>query len=558
MQSAASGELWVDRYAPKRLEDMVANREAATRILNWLRGWRNRGAGGDGRNALMLCGPPGVGKTTAVRVAAQAAGFEVKELNASDQRNASSLARIADEYGRRPDGRVVKPLCFGSPGGSRGTAAFEAVTAINQVLVLEEADGLDGNADRGGVRCMTTLARNSSVPIIFTANLEATNPDLRPFVSVCGKDGVLKFAPFTNPQLASHLQRVVRIATGRMPDEKLTTYLVESCNGDARKLINAAQFILENNKSTGSAFATLASVARDVDDPSQVASSNIFVRARELFMIKGGKEHGLEIGLANAREDEYLTHSFVFGNYIGRPLTSDRGDKIKSSRRVAAISDTFSQGDAVERELRVNRLYHRVTEDLDLMLRTVVPARMCGFPIGLASGQPRELTELKFPSDVLAGNSRWLAAVRSEKLFHGVAALRTGMNGLDAETCSVLYQRLRLMLASGQDAMAYVNIIEPYGISPELWPRFTALALWSDAAKEKGLPADVEKRFVELCKRNWSKKESEHDSDNETQQPSTTATEEGAPAVTAIPGIAQQLRETSLSGMLVKRKRVEG
>ena len=39
----------------------------------------------------MISGPPGIGKTTSVRIIAKALGFKTYELNASDQRNKSII-----------------------------------------------------------------------------------------------------------------------------------------------------------------------------------------------------------------------------------------------------------------------------------------------------------------------------------------------------------------------------------------------------------------------------------------------------------------------------------
>lgn len=555
--------LWVDRFAPATLEDMAANRAEASKIIKWLKQWRLR-APGDKQGqpcALLLCGPPGVGKSTAVRIAARAADLQVRELNASDQRSAATLAALADEYTRRADGRAVRPLRFSGSGGDRyaTTPVAPSSGTVDQVLVMEEADGLDGNADRGGMKCMTALARAACVPLIFTANLEPSNPALRPLVSVCGSEGVLRFAPFKPEQLLEHLRRVVRLATGRMPGDELARHLIGTCMGDARRLINEAQFALEHRDSgkAGAPPPAGRKGADCADGSDYVPSSNVFTRGSELFLGKGDSRTRLEIGLSNAREEEYLTHAFVYGNYVGQRRTAAGADIGTASR----VADTFSVGDLVERELRVRRQYHRVTEELDLLLRTVHPAYMCGFPPGARpSGAQQRQPSLAFPSEVLAGNSRWLAAQRSEKLFHGVAALRTGFRGLDPDTCAVLYQRLRQMLASGQDALAFVNVMEPYGIRPDLWPRFTALALWRGAPADKRIPPAVEKRFVELCKKHWRLRDGDDAvrEESDDANASGAATEAGADEgqVVASLGIAARAREQSLAGLLVKRKRV--
>lgn len=45
----------------------------------------------------MLCGPPGLGKTTLAQVVARHAGYRVYEINASDDRSASVLRKRMTE-----------------------------------------------------------------------------------------------------------------------------------------------------------------------------------------------------------------------------------------------------------------------------------------------------------------------------------------------------------------------------------------------------------------------------------------------------------------------------
>jgi DNA polymerase III delta prime subunit len=47
--------------------------------------------------AMLIHGPPGVGKTTTVRLLARNLNFDVLELNASDTRNKEAIERMLGE-----------------------------------------------------------------------------------------------------------------------------------------------------------------------------------------------------------------------------------------------------------------------------------------------------------------------------------------------------------------------------------------------------------------------------------------------------------------------------
>lgn len=546
-------ELWVDAYAPRDVNEMVANRDATRKVINWLNTWNGLDVADARRRPLLLCGPPGVGKTTTIRIAANAAGYSVVELNASDKRSASALAALEDEFGVHPGGLTPKALTFGGRNKREGEAAAQPRT----LLVLEEADGLDGNADRGGVRTMTTLARSGSVPVIFTANLEASNPDLRPIVTACGgKDHVLRFAKFTEHQLVSHLNRVICLATKTLPDAIVVQRLSRAADGDARHAVNEAQMIYSHGGARGAIKAT--EPRKEDSEAVRAASDSIFERGRRLFMVEGTMEQRLQ----EAREDEYLTHSFVFGNYLGKPLTQLKmahfaKKPVVGLRHVHKISELFSLGDVFDRELRVKHQHDPSLEDIDLLLRTVSPALLCGLPLSRSQTNPvRPDRESSFPSEVLSGNSQWLAAVRTEHALHNASAGATRFAGLDSPTCALLYQRVRALVAAGQQHLAIANILVPYGIGPDLWDRFKRAALWSNGAGGR-IPEKLERELCSTLEGTWelltgeqggrrggaaAKREGDDEEEDEGNEPNAVDD-----------GVAQ----TSLAKILVKRKRTE-
>ena len=84
---------FVDKYAPQKISDLVGQqgqKSVVNKLIMWLRAWKpHRGA--EGKLSVLISGPPGVGKTTMVRLALRELNYESIELNASDARSARDL-----------------------------------------------------------------------------------------------------------------------------------------------------------------------------------------------------------------------------------------------------------------------------------------------------------------------------------------------------------------------------------------------------------------------------------------------------------------------------------
>jgi replication factor C subunit 1 len=95
--------LWADKYKPKGLNDLVGNAGQVKKLQTWLQYWEGRHVTkrtpmpkydrfeNPGAKAVLISGPPGIGKTSAAALIGKQLGFEVQEMNASDQRSKKLL-----------------------------------------------------------------------------------------------------------------------------------------------------------------------------------------------------------------------------------------------------------------------------------------------------------------------------------------------------------------------------------------------------------------------------------------------------------------------------------
>ena len=145
---------WTETYRPASLSELRGNNKARDAFRDWATSWD------DHRKGVIIHGSPGVGKTSAAHALAADMGWETVELNASDQRTADVIEQFA--------GRAAMNATL--TGSASGGGAAGANTASRQLVILDEADNIHGNYDRGGAAAITKLVKNSGQPIVLIAN----------------------------------------------------------------------------------------------------------------------------------------------------------------------------------------------------------------------------------------------------------------------------------------------------------------------------------------------------------------------------------------------------
>jgi replication factor C large subunit len=198
---------WAEKYRPRRLSDLVGNGPAVKAIFDWARSW------GPGKKPLLLYGKPGTGKTSAAHALARDMGWELVELNASDQRTKDAIQRVAGVAGV--------------------TASLSG--AGRKLIVFDEADNLHGTADRGGAREILEVIATSLQPVILIANdLYGIPPEIR-----------VKCEPvlFRAVQARSILPRLKFICAGESLacSDAALVRIAEEGGGDLRASINMLQ-----------------------------------------------------------------------------------------------------------------------------------------------------------------------------------------------------------------------------------------------------------------------------------------------------------------------------
>lgn len=211
--------LWVEKYRPKKIAEVIGNEEAKAAFVDWLKSKRRK------KKAVLLYGPPGTGKTALVNAASTEFGFTIIEMNASDTRTEKTIRKTA--------GPATSYVALDT---------FSAETKGN-LLFLDEVDGVFGREDRGGIGAIIKTVEESQIPVVMAAN----DPDmqrLRPLKKVCE---LIRFRPARLPLLIAMLKRICTMEHVEAEFEALER-IAQNSAGDVRSAINDLQSLAEEKR----------------------------------------------------------------------------------------------------------------------------------------------------------------------------------------------------------------------------------------------------------------------------------------------------------------------
>lgn len=206
---------WFLKYRPRSLEEVENQEDAKKELKEWIESWLK---GKPIVNAVLLYGPPGVGKTTLAEALAHDYKLELLEMNASDSRRLQDIKNIAE-----------KAATYGSLFGIRG-----------KLILLDEVDGINTREDVGAIQGILELIEKTKYPIIMTAN-DPWDPSLRDLRNKVKMIALNKLGKYPLRRILKKICQAERI---NCEDEALD-YIIESSEGDARYAINMLQGVGE-------------------------------------------------------------------------------------------------------------------------------------------------------------------------------------------------------------------------------------------------------------------------------------------------------------------------
>ena len=283
---------WVTKYRPRTLDEVIGHRQEIQGLRNWIQGWSSRV--GTGKRAVLITGPPGIGKTTVVHLLAQEAGYAVTEYNASNERTVGRL---------------------------RACLAFGLRRLRREVVVMDEVDGMD----RGGLPELVTWIEQTTVPVFCIANDRSKVASL---VRVCAE---MRFSRPMKSVIAAGVERVAK-AEGLAVTRAEIEGMCERNGNDVRAVLNALEFMA----------TAVGNAEMGTGDKDAVLRMDAFSITPRVF--SSSFTEGMELVFADDLVPLMIQEGYV---HAGREMDE-----------VASAADDLSRGDLYKRMVYQLSLIH--------------------------------------------------------------------------------------------------------------------------------------------------------------------------------------------------------
>jgi replication factor C small subunit len=318
-----NGLMWIEKYRPRTLDDVVNQREAVEGIRALLKTPATI-------PHLLFSGPPGTGKSTmALCISRQLMGDNfrrlVLELNASDERGIGVVRERIKGFSQ-----VIQTAPSGVQYG---------------LVILDECDEMTRDAQTALRRIMETSSRTCR--FILICNYQSGI--IEPIQSRCS---IFRFRQLEKKDAIAYL-KVICKAEHVVADQDVLERIFDLSVGDLRRAINSLQVVATSSKAGKVDLAQLSKVAPEdeVDGVRAMLLTAIqgnFVKARDLMYELLGKRgmSGREIirtanreivRLAELEPKKQVEAVRILGEYEFR-LSQGANEDIQLSAMLAQIS----------------------------------------------------------------------------------------------------------------------------------------------------------------------------------------------------------------------------
>eukprot|EP00347_Sterkiella_histriomuscorum_P014045 403362369 len=481
-------QLWTDKYAPQSFSDLVGNKSVIVNFREWLVDWEDvviRGQkkdiqpkGGWGRaayqdlpkinaRACLISGPPGIGKTSSVRIIAKELGYNLMEFNASDNRSKKSIENLLQNMTTCKSIDKYQQYNLMSKNKKEKT-----------LILMDEVDGVSAN-DRGGLGALILIIKKTLIPIVCVAN----DSKHRKLVSLLNHCYDLKFAKPSNEDMLKRIKFIAEKENLKIDRLDIYTQIFDMSGQDIRQVINMIQM----QKTTSNQITKIDMNAKQhqVQKDWQLML-NAFTASQKFLNRKEFHQMSFKDKVNLFFIDPDLMPMFIQENYL---TAFGQLSKPEDLMRLADVADYISMGDQINNQIRQHQDW-ALLPNLGIMSSVAVGNLCFGF-----------VPYAKFPEwfgkfSTTRKSTRLIREIRERCGHH----LYTVKKAIQFEHVTLIFELVIKLLQTGQspNILEAVSILIDLGLNVDMFKEHIVTVLPNQERADlfNQLPATVKSEFT--------------------------------------------------------------
>lgn len=347
--------MWVDEYKPKKLSEVVGQREAVEKIQRWFIKWKS------GSEPLLLFGPPGSGKTCTVEALAKENNFDLIEMNASDVRSSTQIEQVIGK-----------------------STMQQSLFKRGKIFLLDEIEGVYGREDFGGVKEVIEIIEKSPHRIILTSN----KPYDQKLRSLRSHVEMVEFKKVSVWDIEKRLKSIAEKEDISL-DKTASHVISKLSSGDLRAAINDFENVSHGRKEINMKEIEILGY-RERED-------NIFETIRNIFKSKSALAAKLAINNSDKDPDEIFWW-----------IENNVANEFEDPEEIANAFDALSKADIFKKRITSNQNWTLKSYMIDMMTAGVSVSKKDVY---------RKFTRYQYPANIMIlGRTKQLRAAKKEIL----------------------------------------------------------------------------------------------------------------------------------------------
>ncbi len=370
MNSNSNSNLWINKWKPNDVGDIVGNKQAVSKIDEWISKFDKHN-----NNAIIISGSHGIGKTLAVELLLKKYNYTSKVIYPDELKNFrnGNDTEFNDYYNY--DNSVFSKFKMKSKENSLENKKI--------AIVFDEIESISLSSEKKYVfNIFKTNAKSKSFPLIFISKTNHSKllNDLKKYCTE------IKFYSPSSYDLTKFIQKICKEEHIEVKDYSSLEKIIQFSQYDVRRLVNILQEYSYNYKSLNNDDVDKF-IEKSIDKDTSVG---LFEASLELL----NNENNFDKIYKLYEIDKVLIPLMVHENYYKKIISSKNKNSFEEQvQQMVDISESISIGDTIETSIYTDQNWY---------LQDIHGFYTCYNTSYMSSKMNRKITpsEIKFSTDL--------------------------------------------------------------------------------------------------------------------------------------------------------------